>query len=290
MIEAPFDMGDVFQTFEVSKRISVVLEKPNGEILKDFGDCSFFQADLPNGFAFAFISQIDCIEFYTVAKQKAHVFIYSIGDKQPMTLGLGEVKSRMGNETIEHVFSFDDSKLRITTYQHHLKAVMSDYENYLQKPGDSLGIKWLNVRNQIDRFKFDISNRVFMVARIEGDKIVEKAAANLHSLKMGGPENFVIEIYGVAEDKSTIIQINICDENNNPPNAQTFKSLSYSVGFSSDKDINNLRGCKLERHLDENFITYFFQKENESVAFIIQRNGDDSDEAYEMFSGIKYQA
>lgn len=289
MIEAPFDMGDVFRSFEVSKRISVVLKNQNGEIMKDFGDCSFFKSDIKNGFAFAFVSKLECIEFYTVQKQKAHVYIYSLGDKQPMTLGLGEVKSRMGEEAIEHVFTFDDSKLIITAYTHHLKVIMTEYESYLEKPGDALGIKWLNIRNQIDRFKFDIANRVFNVARIEGDNIVEKAAANLHSMKMGGPEDFTIEISGVYNDKDTMIQINVCDENENAPSSN-FKSLSFSVGFASSKDINTLRGCEIERHQDEHFITYFFQKGNDSVAFIIQRNkGDDSDETYEMFSGIEYQ-
>lgn len=289
MIEAPFDMSDVFRSFEVSKRISVVLENQNGEIMKDFGDCSFFKSDIKNGFAFAFVSKLDCIEFYTVQKQKAHVYIYSIGDKQPMTFGLGEVKSRMGEEAIEHVFTFDDSRLRITAYTHHLKIVMAEYENYLESPGDELGIKWLNIRNQIDRFKFDIANRVFNVARIEGDNIVEKAAANLHSMKIGGPEDFAIEISGVFNDKDTMIQINICDENESAPNAN-FKNLSFSVGFASSRDINTLRGCEIERHQDENFITYFFQKGKDSVAFIIQRNKEDgSDEAYEMFSGIEYQ-
>lgn len=291
MFPAPLDMGDIFQVFGFSHKIEVVLENLNGEIIKDFGDCSFCRADIENGFAFALMSKIECIEFYTVAKQKAHVFIYALGDINQKTLGIGSVESMMGDNIFQSTFTFLDSKLKITSNTHDLK-VDDAYDKYLENPGDSLGLKWLNVRNEIDRFKFDIANRVFSIARLKGENVVEKCPmAVLHSMKMGGPSDFFIQVEGIKQNSGTKVQINVCDEFNKSPDSQSSKSIFYAVSIASDEDINVLRGCKLERNHHEDFTTYFFENDGETVAFIIERNkGKNVEEAYEMFSGIEYKA
>ena len=291
-LPVPFDMGDIFQLMEVSNKIEVVLEKPNGEIYEDFGDCSFCKAEKENGFAFALMSKMKCIEFYVTAKQEALVFIYRLGDIQQSSLGEGKVESFIGEkETIESVFEFDGIKLRVKFHQHYLKALPSDYEAYMNGTGDALGLKWLNVRNDIERFKFDVANRVVSIGRIKNNVIVEMCKkANLYSMNIGGADSFMIDFVGLDKGNDTRIQINICDENKIIVEDSTFKSLFYALSFASDNDFTSLRGCELTRNQDDKFITYFFEKDNESIAVIIPRNTDVKDESYEMFSGIEFKS
>ena len=288
----PFDMGDIFQLMEVSNKIEVVLEKPNGEIYEDFGDCSFCKAEKENGFAFALMSKMKCIEFYVTAKQEALVFIYALGDLQQSSLGEGKVESYLDeNENIESVFSFEGINLRIKYQRHYLKALPSDYEAYMSNQGDALGLKWLNVRNDIDRFKFDVANRVVSIGRIKNNFIVEMCKkANLYSVNIGDADNFMIDFVGLDKAIDTRIQINICDENKSIVEDATFKSLFYALSFASDNDFTSLRGCELKRNQDEKFITYFFEKDDESIAVIIPRNKNDDEQAYEMFSGIEFKS
>lgn len=161
----------------------------------------------------------------------------------------------------------------------------------MSNQGDALGLKWLNVRNDIDRFKFDVANRVVSIGRIKNNVIVEMCKkANLYSVNIGDADNFMIDFVGLDKAIDTRIQINICDENKSIVEDSTFKSLFYALSFASDNDFTSLRGCELTRNQDDKFITYFFEKDNESIAVIIPRNTDVKDEPYEMFSGIEFKS
>lgn len=291
-LPVPFDMSDIYQLMEVSNKIEVVLEKQNGEIYEDFGDCSFCKAEKENGFAFALMSKMKCIEFYVTAKQEALVFIYALGDMQQSSLGECKVESFISEkETIESIFQFDGITLRVKFHQHYLKALPDDYEAYMNDTGDALGLKWLNIRNDIERFKFDVANRVVSICRIKNNVIVEMCKkANLYSINIGGADSFMIDFVGLDKANDTRIQINICDENKGIVEDSTFKSLFYALSFASENDFTSLRGCELTRNQDDKFITYFFEKDDECIAVIIKRNEDGDEQAYEMFSGIEFKS
>ena len=109
-------------------------------------------------------------------------------------------------------------------------------------------------------------------------------------MNIGGADSFMIDFVGLDKAIDTRIQINICDENKSIVEDSTFKSLFYALSFASDNDFTSLRGCELTRNQDDKFITYFFEKDNESIAVIIPRNTDVKDEPYEMFSGIEFKS
>lgn len=291
MANPAFDMVDLFRLIELSNKIEVSLVSPTGEMAEDFGDCSFCLKE-GSGFAFALMSELKCLEFYAASAHQAHVFIYGIGADEPQGLGEGNTES-MTSDSGSLVCSFDFSgyKLKIKLAQHMLKAIPENFDDYMSQKGDKLGLKWLNERNVIDRLKFEMARRDVSVGRIEGDKVVEMCKrANLHSLKVGGPEVFTMEIHGVHSDEKTNIQINMCDENTNVPENKDYQKLLYSIIFTSENDINVLRGCEVRRKEADDFITYFFNKDDDSIAIIIHKIKSDESQPYKMFDAVEYES
>ncbi|KTB91630.1 hypothetical protein AO073_01785 [Pseudomonas syringae ICMP 11293] len=287
-----FDIIDLYRLFELSSKIEVSLENPEKTFHEKFGECTYCMKT-GAGFSFALMGETKCIEFYAISEFEAHVFIFKIADSQPQSLGVMKAESMViESGVLVCILDCQGYKLKITMARHMLKANPENHEKYMNEKGDALGLKWLHARTLIDRLKFEMARRTVSVGRIESDKIVEMCKrANLHSLKIGGPDEFFVEIDGVLSDEGTKIQVNYCDENQNAPNGSSYQKLLYTISFASDKDINVLRGCEIVRQEAEDFITYFFNKDEDSMAIIIHRTKEQDDsEPYEMFSAIEFHS